>query len=60
MDEYGPFENQEARENRMAKNIGAEMENYETGLFIVGLAHLHSIVGKLRTSGFKVTAFSWL
>jgi hypothetical protein len=60
MDEYGPFDNQEARENRMAQNIEVEMENYETGLFIVGLAHLHSIFGKLRPLGFKVTAFSWL
>jgi len=60
MREYGPFENQETRENRMAKNVQAEMENYETGLFILGLAHLHSIFGKLRSLGFKVTAFSWL
>jgi hypothetical protein len=60
MYEYGPFDNQEARENRMAKNIGAHMENYETGLFIVGLAHLHSILAKLRPLGFTVTAFFWL
>jgi hypothetical protein len=60
MNEYGPFENQEARENRMAKNVQSEMENYEAGLFILGLAHLHSVFGKLRSLGFKVTAFSWL
>lgn len=60
MDEYGPFENQEAREDRMTKNVQAETENYESGLFVLGLAHLHSIFGKLRSLGFKVTAFSWL
>lgn len=60
LDEYGPFENQEARENRMVKNIHAEMENYETGLFILGLAHLHSVFGKLKSSGFTVTGYSWL
>ena len=60
MDEYGPFENQEAREDWMAKNVQAEMENYESGLFILGLAQLHSVFGKLGSLGFKVTAFSWL
>jgi hypothetical protein len=60
MDEYGPFENQEARENRIAMNVQAEMENDESGLLILGLAHLHSIFGKLGSLGFKVTAFSWL
>jgi len=60
MDEYGPFENQETRENRMAMNVQAEMENYESGLFILGLAHLHSVFGKLQSLEFKVTAFSWL
>ena len=60
MYEYGPFENQEIRENQMAKNVQAEMGNYESGLFILGLAHLHSVFGKLQSLGFKVTAFSWL
>ena len=60
MNEYGPFENQEARENQIAKNVQAEMENYDTGLFILGLAHLHSVFDKLRSLGFKVTAFTWL
>lgn len=60
MREYGPFENEETRENRMAMNVQAEMENYESGLFILGLAHLHSVFGKLRSLGFKVIALSWL
>jgi hypothetical protein len=60
LSEYGPFENQEAREDRMAKNVQSAMEKYQTGLFLLGLAHLHSMIGKLRALGFKVTAFSWL
>jgi hypothetical protein len=60
MHEYGPFENQEAREKRMAENVEAEMAHYEAGLFVLGTAHLHSAFGKLRCLGFKVTAFYWL
>jgi hypothetical protein len=60
MREYGPFEKEETRENRMAMNVQAEMENYETGPLILGLAHLHSVFGKVQSLGFKVTAFSWL
>jgi len=60
MDEYGPFENQEARENWMAKNVHAAMENYDTGLFILGIGHMHSLFGKLLSAGFKVTGYSWL
>ena len=60
MTEYGPFESQDARENQMAKNVQSKMEKYETGLFVLGLAHLHSVFGKLRAMGFEVSAFSWL
>jgi hypothetical protein len=60
MYEYGPFEKQEAREHRMAKNVQAEMRNYETGLLIVGLGHMHSLFAKLLSAGFKVTGYSWL
>jgi hypothetical protein len=60
MYEYGPFENQELRENQMATNVQTEMQKHETGLFILGLAHLHSVFGKLRPLGFRVTAFSWM
>ena len=59
LDEYGPFENQEARENWMADRVKVEMENYETGLFVLGVAHLHSLFAKLRSLGFKVTGYSW-
>ena len=60
MDEYGPFESQDAREDQMADNIRVEMENFETGLFIVGLAHVHSMFSKLRALGLSVTAYVWL
>jgi hypothetical protein len=60
LDEYGPFENQEGSENWMVKKVQVEMENYETGLFILGVAHLHSLFAKLRSLGFKVTGYSWL
>jgi len=60
MDQYGPYENQESRELRMAANVDAEMKSYEAGLFILGLAHMHSIFGKLRSLEFNVTGYSWL
>jgi len=60
MNEYGPFENQENREHRMAMNVQTEMERYETGLFMLGTAHLHSVSSKLRSLGFEVAAFYWL
>ncbi len=59
MDEYGPFANQEAREDRMAQNVKSEMENRETGLFVLGIAHLHSLFGKLTVLGFDVKGYSW-
>ena len=59
MYEYGPFENQEARESRMATNIRAEMASHEIGLFVCGLAHLHSLFSKLRALEFEVLGFSF-
>lgn len=58
MIEYGPFRKQENRERRMAKNVRAEMEKYETVLLVLGTAHLHSMFGKLLSRDFKVWAFS--
>lgn len=60
MSEYGPFKTQEARENEMTKNIRAEMENRQSALFVLGLAHLHSLLSKLLVLGFNVTGYSWL
>jgi hypothetical protein len=60
MCEYGPFENQDAREKRMVQNVRAEMQNYESGMLVLGLAHMHSIFEKLQSSGFKVYGYSYL
>ena len=60
LDEYGPFESQEARENWMVNRVQAEMANYKTGLFIIGVAHMHSLFSKLRAVGFDVAAYTWL
>jgi hypothetical protein len=60
IDEYGPFEKQEAREKRMVQNVRAEMENYESGILVLGLAHMHSVFEKLESSGFKVYGYKYL
>jgi hypothetical protein len=60
LDEYGPFENQEERENWMVHRVEDEMANYGSGLFIIGVAHMHSLFAKLRSAGFDVTGYVWL
>jgi hypothetical protein len=60
MSEHGPFEQQEDRERRMVENIRTDMESCDVGLFIVGLAHLHSMGMKLQAAGFDVVGYSWL
>jgi hypothetical protein len=60
MYEYGPFENQDARERQMVQNVRTEMTNYESGILVLGLAHMHSIFEKLQSSGFQVYGFSHL
>jgi hypothetical protein len=60
LDEYGPFENQEKRENWMVNKVEAEMADYASGLFVIGVAHMHSLFAKLRAAGFDVTAYTWL
>jgi hypothetical protein len=60
MSEYGPLSNQENREIHMLKNIQEEMKLHRVGLFVVGVAHLHSTCIKLKGAGFNVTAYSWL
>lgn len=59
LSEYGPFQRQENRENRLVQNIQTEMANCSVGLFIVGVAHLHSLFGKLRSAGFDVIGYHW-
>jgi len=58
--EYGPLGKQENREQRMAHNIQDEMKNHSVGLFIVGLAHLHSMSKRLNQAGFNVAAYFWI
>ncbi len=60
INEYGPLDRQERREQRMIENILSEMEGHSVGLFIVGHAHLHSMSLKLKEAHFNVTAYSWL
>lgn len=60
LQEYGPLDVQELRESYMVDRIRVFMEPYNAGLFIVGLAHLHSILSKLRTVGFDVRGYSWI
>lgn len=60
MSEYGPLDHQENREIRMLQNINRAMEKHHVGLFIAGLAHLHSMSTKLKAAKFNVSAYSWL
>lgn len=60
MCEYGPFENQGAREKQMVQNVRTEMTNYESGILVLGLAHMYSVFEKLQSSGFQVYGFSYL
>jgi hypothetical protein len=60
MSEYGPLDNQENREIRMLQNIDRAMGKHHIGLFIVGLAHLHSMSMKLKAAKFNVNAYCWL
>jgi hypothetical protein len=60
MMEYGPLDSQENRELEMLKNIEEAMQNHRVGLFIVGLAHLHSMSMKLQGAQYRVAAYTWL
>jgi hypothetical protein len=58
--EYGPLDAQERREQYMVSRITELMKPYDAGLFIVGLAHLHSTFCKLIQTGFEVSGYSWM
>jgi hypothetical protein len=60
LQEYSPLDAQERREGYMVERIGILMEPYKVGLFIVGLAHLHSILCKLAVAGFDARGYSWI
>jgi hypothetical protein len=55
--EYGPLDAQNAREEQMVRSIGKKMEDYGGGIFIVGIAHTHSLHSKLVEMGFDVTSY---
>ena len=56
---YGPIEIQIRREHLMVEAIKTVMAGRETGLMVVGMAHLHSLSEKLTQSGFEVEGFHW-
>lgn len=60
LQEYGPLDVHELREQYMVDRIKEAMVPYNAGLFIVGLAHLHSTLSKLKTAGFEVRGYSWM
>jgi hypothetical protein len=60
LQEYGPMDVQELREQYMVARIKSFMEPYDVGLFIVGLAHLHSMLSKVKAVGFDVRGYSWI
>jgi len=55
-----PLAIQETREQFMVKRISEFMANYQRGLFVVGMNHLHSTMSKLRIASFDVTGGNWL
>jgi hypothetical protein len=55
--EYGPLDAQNAREQQMLRNIREKMEDYTGGIFIVGIAHTHSLHSQLVSRGFDVTTY---
>jgi hypothetical protein len=55
-----PYEVQEKREEFMVERIKELMIDYERGLFVVGMAHLHSMMTKLRMAGFDIESGNWL
>jgi hypothetical protein len=60
LQEYGPLGVHELREQYMLERIKEVMGPHDGGLFIVGLAHLHSMLSKLKAAGFEVRGYSWM
>jgi hypothetical protein len=60
LSEYGPLDKQENRENLMAQNVQQAMTHHDVGIFVVGVAHLHSMSMKLISAGFNVSVYVWL
>jgi hypothetical protein len=56
---YGPIQNQTGREESMLRKIKEIMDGYSDGLFVCGLAHLHSMAEKLANLEFAIEAYQW-
>lgn len=59
LNRYGPLPVQIKRERNMVGEICKAMKEHEAGVFVVGMAHLHSMAEKLLGQGFDVEAFNW-
>ncbi len=55
--EYGPLDAQNAREEQMLRSVRKKMEDYADGIFLVGIAHTHSLHSQLVAVGFDVTSY---
>lgn len=56
---FSPLRTHIKREEYMANEIHKAMVGRTCGMFIVGLAHLHSMSERLLKAGYEVEAFSW-
>ena len=60
LQEYPPLDVQERREEYMVDRVIEVMKPYNVGLFVIGLAHLHSMISKLTQSGFELHGYNSL
>jgi hypothetical protein len=56
---YGPIQNQINREQFMLDKITQDMADRNSGLFICGLSHVHSITEKFIGRGFDTEGYQW-
>ena len=59
LNRYGSLDVQMEREEYMLNQLAQSMQGMECGLFIVGLAHLHSMSEKLLARDFEVEVILW-
>jgi hypothetical protein len=57
---YGPIEAQIKREAYMIDRICSAMTDHAVGLFVCGMAHMHSISEKLHSAGYDVDGYDCL
>lgn len=56
--QHGPFDIQESREELMRSNVISAMSAHDSGVLVVGVAHLHSMSMKLKND-FDLTAWAF-